>query len=108
MLERTVRLTVAVLLVFTSLPGCSMLTARGRQERAYERYVRKCSRQRDRLQAKMLKAQPIPTLTPSEPKLTTELGGSPEPVTSTESAAAAAAAAAVSTDSIATAAESSN
>jgi hypothetical protein len=107
MLERIVRLATAVLLVSTSLPGCSMLTARGRQELAYERYVRKCSRQRDRLQAKMLKAPRIPTSAPSEPKLTTQLGGSPESVTSSDSAGAAAAAAG-SNDSAGVAAESSN
>jgi hypothetical protein len=102
-LERIVRLTAAVLLVSTSLPGCSMLTSRGRQERAYEHYVRKCSRQRDRLQAKMLKAQRIPTFAPSEPKVTTQLSGSPESVTPGDSPAAAG-----STDSSAAAAETSN
>lgn len=35
---------IALLLVgSTLLSGCSMLTARGRQERAYERYVHKSS-----------------------------------------------------------------
>jgi hypothetical protein len=86
MLERFTRITAAVLLISISLPGCSMLTARGRQESAYERYVRKCSHRRDRLQAKMIKAQRIPTSAPSEPKVTTEAGGSPESVTSSETA----------------------
>ncbi|HET9418831.1 MAG TPA: hypothetical protein VFO30_05775 [Chthoniobacterales bacterium] len=86
MLERITRATAAVLLISMVLPGCSMLTARGRQERAYERYVRKCSHQRDRLQAKMMKTPRIPTFEPSEPKETTEVGGSPESVTSSESA----------------------
>ena len=35
--------TSALILVATFLSGCSMLTAQGRQERAYERYVRKSS-----------------------------------------------------------------
>ena len=89
MLARITRVTAAVLLMSMALPGCSMLTARGRQERAYERYVRKCSHRRDRLQAKMLKTPRIPTSAPSEPKEMTEVGGSPESVTSTESEASA-------------------
>jgi hypothetical protein len=88
MVERIISLTAVVLIVLTALPGCSMLTAQGRRERAYERYVRKCSHQRDRLQAKMLKTQQqIPTLPPSEPKVTTMVGGSPESVTSDDSPA---------------------
>jgi hypothetical protein len=85
MLERIVKTTAAVLLLATALPGCSMLTAQGRQQRAYERYVRKCGHRRDQLQAKMMKAPRIPTFAPSEPKTTTELGGSPKSVTSSES-----------------------
>jgi hypothetical protein len=84
MLERIVRFTVAILLISMALPACSMLTARGRQQLAYERYVRKCSHRRDKQRAKM-KTPRIPTLEPSQPKETTEVGGSPESVTSGES-----------------------
>jgi hypothetical protein len=85
MVGKVVRTTGVVLFVSIALPGCSMLTARGRQERAYERYVQKCSHQRDRLRAKMMKAPRIPSLAPSEPKETTELGDSPQSVSSGES-----------------------
>jgi hypothetical protein len=87
MLERILRLTAALLLISFALPGCSMLTARGRQQRAYEHYVRKMSHRRDRLQAKM-RAPRIPKFAPSEPRETTEIGGSPESFTSGESKSA--------------------
>jgi hypothetical protein len=83
MLERIVRLSVAILLLSMALPACSMLTTRGRQERAYERYVQKSSHRRDRQRAKM-KTSRMPALPPSQDKVTTEAGNSPEPVTSGE------------------------
>jgi hypothetical protein len=88
MLERIVRLTVAALLLSMALPACSMLTARGRQERAYERYVQKSSHRRDRQRAKM-KTSRLPALPPAQDKVTTESGGSPESVPSDESSPAA-------------------
>lgn len=88
MLERIVRLTVAALLLSMALPACSMLTARGRSQLAYERYVRKCSHRRDRQRTKM-KTSRLPALPPSQDKVTTETGGSPESVTSGESQPAA-------------------
>lgn len=84
MLERIIRLTAVVLLISTALPACSMLTTRGRQQLAYERYVRKSSHRRDRQRAKM-KTPRIPSPAPSEDKVTTEAGGSPESVRSAES-----------------------
>ena len=85
MLERIVRPTALALLVSIALPGCSMLTARGRQERAYSKYVRKMSHRRDRLQAKMMKSKMrIPASAPSEPKVTTDVNESPQSVSSNE------------------------
>jgi hypothetical protein len=65
-----------------------MLTARGRQERAYQRYVQKSSHRRDRQRAKM-KTSRLPALPPAQDKVTTETGGSPESVPSDESQPAA-------------------
>ena len=49
------------------MPGCSMLTKSGRQERAYSKYVRKMSASRDkqrlreiRQRAEMPKLRPTP------------------------------------------------
>ena len=42
-MKRLYRAGALLLVVATLLSGCSMLTAQGRQERAYQRYVRKSS-----------------------------------------------------------------
>jgi outer membrane biogenesis lipoprotein LolB len=42
-MKRLYRASALLLVGATLLSGCSMLTARSRQERAYERYVRKSS-----------------------------------------------------------------
>jgi len=59
-----------------------MLTAQGRREHAYARYVRKCSngrvKQQSRISSWRLK---IPQLTPSEPVVRMDAAG-PEAVTS--------------------------
>ncbi|MGH8094879.1 MAG: hypothetical protein ACREIF_15640 [Chthoniobacterales bacterium] len=74
---------LALLLVGTMLlSGCSMLTAQGRRERAYERYVRKSSlgrvKQQRRLSLVRLK---IPRLPPSHPVANAEVTG-PQSATS--------------------------
>ena len=62
-----------VLLVALGVPGCSMLTKSGRQERAYSKYVRKMSASRDkqrskeiRQRAEMPKLRPAPVSEPVE------------------------------------------
>jgi outer membrane biogenesis lipoprotein LolB len=42
-MKRLYRASALLLVAATLLSGCSMLTARGRQERAYKRYVHKSS-----------------------------------------------------------------
>jgi hypothetical protein len=84
MLKRIRRSSALILVVCFALPACSMLTKSGRQQLAYQRYVRKCSHRRDRQRAKM-KTPRIPTFAPSENKINTEVGGSPESVTSGQS-----------------------
>lgn len=65
------------------LSGCSMLTAQGRRERAYEKYVRKSSLGRVKQQKKMTVKKPsmpvIPATRSSEPTMTAEASG-PESV----------------------------
>ena len=83
MLERIARLLVCICLAVSFLDGCAYFSKSGRQQLAYEKYVRKCSKNRDRQARKMnAKAPRIPKYEPSEPKETTQLGGSPQSVTS--------------------------
>jgi hypothetical protein len=88
MLERAAKLLAVIFFAATLLDGCAYFSKSGRQQLAYERYVRKCSKNRDRQRAKM-KAPKIPTFEPSEPKEVTQLGGSPESVTSASEPTAA-------------------
>lgn len=75
--------TAALLLLATIfLSGCSMLTARGRQERAYQRYVSKSSHGRvkqQKLFADRGKTMPVThpdePMMPTEPMMTTETVG---------------------------------
>lgn len=57
-----------VLFLGLSMPGCSMLTKSGRQERAYSKYVRKMSVSRDKQRIREIRQRAaIPKLRPSEP-----------------------------------------
>lgn len=70
----------ALFLMLAVLSGCSMLTAQGRRERAYERYVRKSSHGRVK-QQKLFAARgnTMPVSHPSEVMEPTEASG-PESV----------------------------
>ena len=53
------------------MPGCSMLTKSGRQQRAYSKYVRKMSASRDKQRIREIKQRAeMPKLrpSPSEPQ----------------------------------------
>ena len=64
----------------TLLSGCSMLTASGRQQRAYERYVEKSSLGRVKQQKRMgSRKMTLPVMQPTEPTVATEVSG-PESV----------------------------
>ncbi len=64
----------------TLLSSCSMLTASGRRERAYERYVRKSSLGRVKQQRRVRFAKnTLPVMQPTEPMVATEASG-PESV----------------------------
>ena len=74
---KKIHLPLALCLVgATFLSSCSMLTARGRQEAAYERYVRKSSLGRVKQQKRLsYKKTKLPAMEPSEPSETTEVSG---------------------------------
>jgi hypothetical protein len=65
----------------TLLSGCSMLTAQGRQERAYSRYVHKMSAGRVKQQKRFFAKgkTTMPVTQPTEPVVTSEVSG-PESV----------------------------
>jgi len=84
MLERFAKPVVIALIASMALDGCAYFSKTGRQQLAYQRYVRKCGKLRDRQQAKM-KFPRIPTVVPSQDKVTTQVGNSPESVGSGES-----------------------
>ena len=72
-MKKTYRATALLLLSATFLSGCSMLTARGRQERAYTRYVQKSSLGRVKQQRRMFGKKPtMPVMQPTEPMVATE------------------------------------
>ena len=69
-------LSFALILAFT-LTGCSSFSKSGRQQRAYEKYVRKSSATRAKQQSRFRSDKPrMPTqeMTPSEAVETTEAG----------------------------------
>jgi hypothetical protein len=72
---------IALLLVgATLLSGCLMLTASGRRESAYRRYVQKSSLGRVKQQKRMRPQKSnIPVMQPTEPMVATEVSG-PESV----------------------------
>ena len=76
------RITALLVAAGTLLSGCSMLTARGRQERAYSRYVHKMSAGRVKQQKRFFDKQKntMPVMHPTEPTVTTDVSG-PESVT---------------------------
>jgi len=66
----------------TLLSSCSMLTTSGRQQRAYERYVRKSSLGRVKQQKRLsYRKATLPVMQPTDPMEATEVSG-PESVSS--------------------------
>jgi hypothetical protein len=55
MLERILRFTAVALIASFFLPGCSSMSHASRQRRAYQSYVKKCLKNRDRQRAKIAK-----------------------------------------------------
>jgi hypothetical protein len=80
-MKKHCRAVALLLMSLTLFSSCSMLTAQGRRERAYERYVRKSSLGRVKQQKRFtFKKQSLPVIQPSEPIVTTDVSG-PESVT---------------------------
>jgi hypothetical protein len=81
-MKKNLRAVTMLLIAATLFSSCSMLTANGRRQRAYERYVRKSSLARVKQQQRFtFKKQTMPVTHPSEPIEATEANG-PESVSS--------------------------
>jgi hypothetical protein len=79
-MKHLARASALFLVAATLLSGCSMLTANGRRERAYERYVRKSSLGRVKQQKRVRFAKnTMPVMQPTEPMGVAEASG-PESV----------------------------
>jgi hypothetical protein len=77
--------TICFLLVI-ALSGCSMLTKQGRQQRAYEKYVRKSSytQAKRAVKFRISKINMPPLQSPSEPTMETSVSDSPQSVSSSD------------------------
>ncbi len=79
-MKKLYRALALFLIGTTLLSGCSMLTANGRRQSAYERYVRKSSLGRVKQQKRLsYRKTTMPVMQPTEPKVATEVSG-PESV----------------------------
>ncbi len=80
MLDQIFRSLAVILAGSLILSGCAHFTKSGRQQLAYEKYVRKCSYTRDRQRSKMKMARiAIPASAPSENKVSAEIADAPSP-----------------------------
>ena len=85
MLGRTLRLFLLSAIAVAPLSGCAYATKSGRQQMAYQRYVKKFSGKKMK-QQKKIKAPRMPRLPgPSDYHTNTEVNESPQSVTSGES-----------------------
>jgi len=79
-MKKISRAIALLLIASTLLSGCSMLTAQGRRQRTYDRYVRKSSQGRVKQQKRFAaKGNTMPVMHPSSQVETTE-GSGPESV----------------------------
>ncbi len=87
MMKQLARAAACLTIGALFLSGCSMLTAQGRQERAYTRYVHKMSAGRVKQQKRFAsKGNTMPITPMSEPTVSSE-GSGPESVGDGNSAA---------------------
>jgi len=84
MLERTFSYLLIATFVVAPMSGCGYMTQNGRQQMAYQRYVKKCSGRQMKQQKKYKKVHMPLTPGPSEDQITTQVGDSPQSVHSNE------------------------
>lgn len=85
MLEQLLKYLLLFALATAPLSGCAYMTKNGRQQMAYQRYVKKQSGKRMKMQKKIKPVRMPLTPGPSEHKINTEVTDSPQSVTAGES-----------------------
>jgi hypothetical protein len=82
MLEQIAKKAALLLVGCLLLSSCSHFSKSARQQRAYERYVRKTSGIHMKHQAKLKGVRMPPTPVASQPQVTTEVSDSPQSMSS--------------------------
>ena len=85
MLEQLPKYLLLVVLAAAPLSGCGYMTQNGRQQMAYQRYVRKQSGKRMKMQKKLKPPRMPLTPGPSDNHINTEVSDAPQSVTAGES-----------------------
>jgi hypothetical protein len=85
MLERLLRYILLVAITAAPLSGCGYMSKSGRQQMAYQRYIRKSSSNRMKVQKKMKTPKMPRTPGPSGNKVNSGVSDSPQSVRSGES-----------------------
>ena len=84
--KRILQFTLAAVVGSLLLPGCAYMSKEGRQQMAYQRYVKKCQKMRYRQHAKIAKQQlEIPTRPPPKYKVTVGTIDTPQSAVMSES-----------------------
>jgi hypothetical protein len=86
MLERIPTLLLFVTFALAPLSGCAYMSKSGRQQMAYQRYIKKCSGRQMKVQKKMKGPKMPPTPGPSDYHVTTGVSETPQSVSSGEPA----------------------
>ena len=84
MLERTFNYLLIAAFAVAPLSGCAYMTKNGRQQMAYQRYVKKNSGRKMKQQKKFKSPKMPLTPAPSDNQISTEVGGAPQSVRSNE------------------------
>jgi hypothetical protein len=81
MLERTARFFLVLALLAAPLSGCAYMTTSGRQQLAYQRYVKKFSGRKAKVVKKYKKVKMPRIPGPSENRINTDVVDAPQSVT---------------------------
>jgi len=84
MLERISAGLLVLTFAVAPLSGCSYMSATGRQQMAYQRYIKKCSGRQMKVKKKMKGPKMPATPGPSDNHVTTEVTQTPQSMNSSE------------------------
>ena len=84
MLERIATCLLILTFALAPLSGCAYMSSTGRQQMAYQRYIRKCSGRQMKVKKKMKSPKMPATPGPSDNHVTTEVTETPKSVNSSD------------------------